>query len=115
MADPMRALNRLCKWRTFFAGWQLGTRPPGDPECAAVRDQVDARLILRVEVNALTALLIQKGIFTEEEWDRAVETEAKALNRMLEDRYPGVRATDIGLEISNPEGVATLKAMNFKP
>ena len=34
----MRALNVLAKWRTLLAGWQLGTRPKGDPECDAVSD-----------------------------------------------------------------------------
>lgn len=115
MADLPRALNRLAKWRTFFTGWQLGTRPKGDPESDAVRDAVDARLILRVEVNAITALLIQKGVVTVEEYERAVETEAKAMCRMLEDRFPGVRATDEGIEIMVPEGAETIKRMNFKP
>ncbi len=111
----MRALNRLCKWRTFYAGWQLGTRGTGDPECAAVRDAVDARLMLRVEVNSVVALLVQKGVFTEDEWERMLEGQAKAMNRDLEEAYPGIRATDDGLEITNPEGVATIKRMNFKP
>lgn len=31
-------LNVVCKWRSLFAGWQLGTRPKGDPESDAVRD-----------------------------------------------------------------------------
>jgi hypothetical protein len=115
MADMMRALQRLCKWRSFYAGWQLGSRPKGDPESDAVRDAVDARLVMRVELNAMGALLIQKGVFTLEEWHRAVEVEAKAMNRALEERYPGVRATDEGIEITNPEGADTIRRMNFKP
>ena len=111
----MRALNRLTKWRSFLAGWQLGTRPKGDPESDAVRDQREVLLILRAEANAATALLLDKGIITLEEWQRALELEAKALNRGLEERFPGVRATDDGLEISNPEGIETIRRMNFKP
>jgi hypothetical protein len=34
------ALNVLAKWRGLFAGWQLGTRPKGDPESDAVRSNV---------------------------------------------------------------------------
>jgi hypothetical protein len=30
MVTAFEALNRLTKWRAFFAGWQLGTRPKGD-------------------------------------------------------------------------------------
>ena len=115
MADPRRALNRLAKWRVFFASWQLGTRPKGDPECDAVRDGREALLMLRADTNALCGLLVQKGVFTVDEWVRAVEIEAKALNRALEERYPGVRATDDGLVIENPEGLETIRKMNFKP
>ena len=115
MADMMRALNRLAKWRTFFAGWQLGTRGTDDPECAAVRDAVDARLIMRVELNAITFLLIQKGVFTAEEFERTVEASAKQMNRDLEERFPGVRATDEGISIEVPEGTDTIKRMHFKP
>jgi hypothetical protein len=115
MSDPSRALNRLAKWRTFFAGWQLGTRPKGDPESDAVRDTREILLMLRVENNALLGLLVAKGVFTMDEWTRAVELDAKHMNRSLEERYPGVRATDEGLEISVPEGAATMKRMNFRP
>lgn len=33
-------LQRLGKWRTVFASWQLGTRSKNDPEAQAVRDVV---------------------------------------------------------------------------
>lgn len=56
MTDTADALNRLAKWRTVFAGWQLGTRARGDPESDAVRDHREATIMLRAEVNALTAL-----------------------------------------------------------
>jgi hypothetical protein len=60
-----RALNILTKWRTIFAGWQLGTRPKGDPECDAVRDHRELSMILRAEVTAFTGLLREKGVFTD--------------------------------------------------
>ena len=63
-----RTLNKLAKWRTLFAGWQLGTRPDSDPECQAVRDHRDLSLMARIDINALLALLIRKGVFTEQEW-----------------------------------------------
>lgn len=37
------ALNRLCKWRTFFAGWHRGTQPDSDGPTRAIRNEVDAR------------------------------------------------------------------------
>lgn len=57
------ALNKLTKWRMVFAGWQLGTRPKGDPECDAVRDHREATMIQRVEISALSRLLIKKRHF----------------------------------------------------
>lgn len=115
MADVMRALNRLAKWRNVLAGWQLGTRPNGDPESDAVRDGREALLMLRAENNALLALLIAKGLFTLEEWNRAVELEAKHMNRMLEERFPGMRATDEGIAMELPEARETMRKMNWKP
>lgn len=91
------ALNRLTKWRSIFAGWQLGTRPDSDPECQAVRDHRDATLVLRVEVTAVTALLLRKGVFTMDELAEQTATEADALSEALAVRFPGVRATDSGL------------------
>lgn len=99
MSDAMRALNRLAKWRTLFAGWQLGTRLKGDPESDAVRDHREATILLRAEVSALVGLLLEKKVFTLEEWGAALEHEANLLSRAYEQKFPGVRATDDGLDI----------------
>jgi len=93
------ALNRLAKWRAIFTGWQLGTRPKGDPESDAVRDHREATLILRAEVTALVDLLLKRGVFTEQAWAAAVEREANSLAALLSERFPGVTATDTGLDI----------------
>ena len=92
-----RALNRLAKWRAFFAGWQLGTRPMGDPESDAVRDHREATLLMRAEMNAFVVLLVEKGVFSIEEFQRTVGQEADLLADALADRFPGVKATDEGL------------------
>src|SRR5205809_59165 len=47
------ALNRLTKWRSVFAGWQLGTRPLGDPECDAVRDHREVTILMRAELTTI--------------------------------------------------------------
>jgi hypothetical protein len=95
----MTALNILTKWRTLFTGWQLGTRAKGDPEGDAVRDHRELTILLRAEVTAFTALLREKGVFTDEEWLAALEREAQALCRDYETRFPGVTATEAGLTI----------------
>lgn len=105
-ADPqdqqqrmMDALNVLAKWRVLFTGWQLGTRPKGDPEGDAVRDHREVTILLRAEMSALTGLLIDKGVITLDEWQAALEREAKALNADYERKFPGVTATLDGLTI----------------
>lgn len=99
-------LNRLGKWRSVLAGWQLGTRADTDAECQAVRDHREATLMLRAEVNALTQLLVAKGVFTEEEHYRQVSEECRLLCKAMERRFPGARAIDIGMEIYDPQKFA---------
>lgn len=98
-ARATRALNRLAKWRTLLAGWQVGTRPKGDPVGDAVRDHREATLLQRVEISALAGLLIRKGVFTEDEWCDQLVEEANALNAQFEARFPGVQAHDEGLNL----------------
>lgn len=95
----MRALNILTKWRTLFTGWQLGTRPKGDPEGDAVRDHREVTILLRAEISALTGLLLEKGVFTNGEWLAALESEAQQLAKDYERRFPGVTAHEGGLTI----------------
>lgn len=90
-------LERLGKWRTVFAGWQLGTRPKSDPECQAVRNHYEITVLLRAEVSALSRLLVEKGVFTAEEFLKALGEEADDLCTKYENQFPGFRATDIGI------------------
>ena len=96
MSGP--ATQRLAKWRTLFAGWQLGTRAKGDPEGDAVRDHREVTILLRAEMNALLGLLVEKGVCTAEEFTVALEREADLLSADYARRFPGIRAADHGLE-----------------
>lgn len=111
----LRALNRLTKWRSFFAGWQLGTRPDTDPESNAVRDQRELFMILRVEMTALTRVLMEKGVIKLDEWEKAMEAEANELERDYQRRFPGIRAIDSGLEIDIAKARETYARLHFKP
>jgi len=93
----LAALNRLTKWRTHYAGWQLGTRAKGDPESDAVRDHRELTMLLRVELTALTGLLMRKGVIAQAEFQAALEREADALAGDYAARWPGVQATGDGL------------------
>lgn len=109
------SLNRLAKWRAVLAVWQLGSRAAEDPECAAVRDHREATLLLRAEVNALTALMVARGYITLEEFQARLGEEAEELSRALERHFPGFKATDSGMQVSAPAAQDTLRVMNFKP
>lgn len=104
-----KAVNRLAKWRTVFAGRWLGTRPDTDPECIAVRDVIEKLLLLRVEVNALTALLIEKNVFTLEEFTNQVIVECEYLQGQLETSFPGFKATELGMSIDPAVALKTTK------
>ena len=111
--DP---LNKLCKWRTVLAGWHAGTKSMSEPGTKAMRDLMDKFLITRVESNAMTALLIKKGVFTAKEFTDAVNEEAKALDRIYEQLFRGFRTFENGVEIINIEQAhQTMKTMGFPP
>lgn len=109
-----KALNRLCKWRTVLAGWQLGTRPTRDPECAALRDHRDSTLVMRAELSGLVNLLIDKGAFSRTEFEQQVAFEAMVLSSMYEGVFPGMKATDEGIAMELPLASQTMERLNFK-
>ncbi len=104
----MSALNRLCKWRSILAGWQMGTRSNTDESMKALKDHREVSLIMRAECSAFTMLLIKKGVFTEDEWNDQMLIEARQLNASLERRFPGIRSSDVGIVLTN-EAVETMK------
>lgn len=93
------ALNRLAKWRTVFAGWQLGTRSMSDPEAQAVRDHREVTMLMRAELNALVGLLVEKGVFSIQEFTERLDSEAEYLSKQYEQKFPGAKATDIGMDL----------------
>jgi len=107
------ALNRLTKWRSLFAGWQLGTRPKGDPESDAVRDHREVTILMRAEISAFTRLLLEKSVFSKEEFQQALIDEAELLSKEYERKFPGVKATDIGLDFDIQTAYETMK--HWKP
>lgn len=102
-------LNRLMKWRTVFVGRLLGSRLDTDVQCQAVRDHLEMLLSLRVEMNALTKLLIEAGIITPEKFTLQVEAESEHLCGLLEKRFPGFRACDTGIQMDVKLALETTK------
>ena len=93
-------MNRLAKWRGVFASWQLGTRLDTDAECKAVREHREATIMLRAEVSALTSLMLEKKVFTDEEYDAALLGAADRLNSDYQAFFPGFKATETGITMN---------------
>ncbi len=109
------ALEKLAKWRKFFASWQLGTVPAGDGRYRAVADHREQSILMRAELSAVSGLLIRKGVFTQQEYAEALERSAKQLDHDYEESYPGWRSLPDGLHMKLPEAVETMKNLGFPP
>jgi len=108
-------LEKLCKWRKFFASWQLGTRLATDGEYRAVADQRELFILMRAEVTALTWILISKGVCTQQEFQDALAAEAAALDHAYEQAYPGFSTSVAGLHLKMPEALETMRRLGFPP
>ena len=104
-----RAANRLSKWRSVFAGWQLGTRLDSDPECQAVRDHRELTMLMRAEINALTKCLVDAGVITERAFTEQLIVEFDLLSDDYAERFPGMTATDGGIAYELPLAAETMK------
>lgn len=93
------ALNRVCKWRRVFTGKMLGTAAESDPLIVGMNDIQEARIIMRVELTAITGLLLAKGVFAGDELNEAIGKEADLLNADYATRFPGFTATDDGIDM----------------
>jgi len=113
--STLAALEKLAKWRKFFASWQLGTRMNDDGASRAVRDHREVTILMRAELTALTGLLIRKGAFTQSEFQDALEAEAIQLDRDYSARYPGWSSTPDGLSMKLPEAADTMRRLGFPP
>lgn len=109
------SLQRLGKWRSVFAGWQLGTRPRGDGECEAVRDHREVTMLLRAEVTALTRILIETKVIDQVTLTRIVGEEAEYLSQAYEGKFPGAKAIDDGMSFDLKEWVETQRRLGFPP
>jgi hypothetical protein len=109
MTTIEQAFNKLAKWRSVLTGWQLGSRSKNDPEAMAVRDHREVSIFLRAEVNAITAILLKKGIVTQEELEKQMVEEAIHLDLMFERKFPGFTSTDTGMIMSMPDVANTMK------
>lgn len=103
------AMNKLAKWRTVFASWQLGTRVSGDAECNAVKDHREVTILLRAEVTALLSILLQKKICTDLEFAEVLKRECELLDEDYEKRFPGFKTHQYGVDIDLNKAAKTME------
>lgn len=105
--------NRLSKWRSFFASWQVGTRPDTDGETRAIKHHREATILLRAELNALVGMMLEKNNMTEMEWLTRLADEYEMLEKDYETAFPGYKATEDGMDIDIAKASETMKRLNF--
>ena len=110
----LQAAERFTKWRKVFAAWQLGVstmnlRKGEHPTVDAVRDQAEVTMLMRAELNALVALLVRRGVFTQAEFSQQLDEEMEHLSGVYQKRFPGFRAADDGLDINIALAQDTMK------
>lgn len=110
-----RAANRLAKWRSVFAGWQLGTRSSADGESRAVRDHREVTMLMRAELSGVTKILLDKGICTQVELTEVFAEEYEHLDRAFAERFPGMRSSDTGIVFDTRTSAETMRRLGFPP
>lgn len=109
----MQPLQALAKWRRVYMNWQLGQRSKGDPEADAVVNHYEMSIIMRAELNALTGLLIQKGVFTALEFTAQLDVEAEQLSAAYAEKFPGFRSEEYGIAIDTAKAQPTFAALDY--
>lgn len=103
----MSARARLFRWSKLLVGEFLGTTGDQDPRFHYLRHIEDRTQALRAEVNALTRILIEKGIVTRGEAEGIFEEEFALQCKALEAAHPGATATEDGI-VLDPGRIADI-------
>jgi hypothetical protein len=107
------AMEKLGKWRGLYAGWWFGTRRLDEAQARAARDNFDRTIMLRCEVNAFTALCLQKGLWSVGEWQQQLLEEIERMDAALEEKWPGFRTDSTGLIMTPAIAHDTMKREGF--
>lgn len=112
------ALSKLAHWRYILVAWHRGrhtlhTQGQADP----LADAMEKWLTLRVEVSALVTLLVNKKVFSNEEFLSQMVKSARYYDAQMQREFKGF-ATHLstGLEIEDEaQAELTMKRLNFPP
>lgn len=92
----MLALMRLRQFARYAVGRITGTTNTENGAFKQLREMEECRHYQRVEINALTSLLIDRGLVTSEEIQKRVADEADAYEKGLRKLWPEINPNEEG-------------------
>ncbi len=96
MTSLDRAFGRLRQFARYAVGRIVGTTEHTNGAYKQLLSLDEARHLHRVEITALARLMIDKGVFTSEEFAHQTLEEAIALEHQLKEVFPEVTPADDG-------------------
>lgn len=96
-----RAMRRARQVGRLTVGRIFGTTPNTDGRYLAIMDLEERAIFCRAEVNAITAILMKKGLFTKDEFDEQLVDELNYLAKLYADKFPEVEFTEIGITVKD--------------
>lgn len=94
--DIHRLGMRLRQYARYSLGRILGTVPITSGRYKYHIDHQERSLFMRADLNALTGLLVKKGVFTEQEWNEAWTKEAEQYCEDLARQWPEIQVAHNG-------------------
>lgn len=104
-ANIRRLGQRLRQFARYSLGRVLGSVPNTNGAYKYFVDAQERSLFMRAEINALTGLLLKKGVFKESEWSEAWERELELYIDDQQKIWPEITVAEDGMSFSlNTEG-----------
>lgn len=84
----------------------LGTVSNTNGAYKALIDLLERSAFMRVELNAMAALLLEKGTFTHAEWQKSIEKEARIYFEECAEAWPELRFEEHAVVVIDPQALA---------
>ena len=100
LAQKLRQVGRM------QIGRILGTVPSDHGGYKALIDLIERSYFVRAELNAVTDLLVTKGIVTSYELQKAFDNDYRVLFEAVSKKWPEIEFTEAGCTIKDPKALA---------
>jgi translation initiation factor 2 beta subunit (eIF-2beta)/eIF-5 len=106
----LRQIGRVQFGRIF------GTEPNTSGRYKAMIDLLERCYFMRAEINAVTKLLIDKGVFSSSEFQKEIESEMEVYFKDVAAHFPEIEFRDDGFTIKDTQAFhARTKSENWPP